>query len=300
MQLQPGDRMQVREYIFQLASKERYFKNLQILECHADCWKVYHGRIVVASNDKFSELDWLPIPRTIELLQWSASTDLYSLGVLALYSVYYQQRRRTTEVGEPLEAISVSKIEDDFREMLTYLSSEPYFNTLWPDLEWLRIAIEKEVDDSGRIDKNKLRNLPFLARTSVERSERSSDISADDEEGPLTLYKAAVKLTHRITQTVPWTHHLVAALDYELGHFIFFIHFVLCCLHRRNHIKNPRDWMTELPFCESRLEKPENGAADRALARIIKIRENMLAPHGILTGLQSSATEIPEFNPQPE
>lgn len=86
--LSEGDRVQIRDYIFEVI-KSKELGDRQILLCRkSPSWKVYQGRIVVMNDDVFPESHWFPIPCTIELRQWSASTDLYSVGALFLYSIY--------------------------------------------------------------------------------------------------------------------------------------------------------------------------------------------------------------------
>lgn len=94
--LEAGDRVRCRDFIFELRQTEKReaSKNIQVLEVEKYFWKLYHGRVSVSAkrSDLFVERnanqEWYPVPRTIELLRWSVSTDMYSLGVLFLYSIY--------------------------------------------------------------------------------------------------------------------------------------------------------------------------------------------------------------------
>jgi len=92
-----GDRIQIRDYIFDVISASER-GGQQFITCRAQSWKIFQGRIVVQNSESFAQEQRLPIPRTIELQQWSAATDLFSLGALFLYSVY---RNRTPPLSEP-------------------------------------------------------------------------------------------------------------------------------------------------------------------------------------------------------
>lgn len=97
--LAKGDRIQLREYIFDVVEERRLDKR-QYIKCKREFWTVFHGRIVIRSEEKLSEKHWFSIPRTIELLQWSAATDLYSLGALALYTVFHNVSNTEDEIPE--------------------------------------------------------------------------------------------------------------------------------------------------------------------------------------------------------
>lgn len=309
--LQKGDRIQVREYIFELVDDEWSVEDKQILVCSKKFWKIYHGRIVVNSTDRFKTLDWFPIPRIVKLLQWSASTDLYSLGALALYSVYRGIQHRAadafTETSDSNSkekgqdhykstAEASSKIEEDFRQMLTYLASPPYFDTIWPELEWLRREMEAQFQNEG-LNAVEFANLPFRRHDEADR--QLSDSIASQR----TLREAVVYVVRRLTQTVPGARHLVAAFDYDLGPFIFYIHFVLCCLHRQSDMNIRKEWETWMeikPFSIDRREQPSSdGAVFKALERLEEIKNNIVGDR-LLSELRSNDKEIPEYNPEPD
>lgn len=118
-----GDRVQIRDYIFEIKKEWHTADGMQILKCAAEFWKISHNRIVVKCEEAFDRIQWFPIPRTIELYQWSASTDLYSIGALALYSVYkgslHRQRFNTLGVEATSKTVpslehASSKSDEDF------------------------------------------------------------------------------------------------------------------------------------------------------------------------------------------
>jgi hypothetical protein len=298
-----GDRIQIREYIFDVV-KAAEIKSKQVLRCQEVIWKIYHGRIVVKNTDHFEAIHWFPIPRTIELLQWSAATDLYGLGAIALYSVYRN--------GSPKLTDDSGKIEQDFRRMLGYLESKPYFQSIWPELEDIRKQIEKLM----ALD-SELSPAQFAA---YRRPEASKTVNK-------TLQQETIDVVSRITQTVPGTRRLAEVFEFNPGHFVFFIHFVLCCLHRGNHldeIPNEREppkeievpkeveapkndanegekpvCVDEKPFCVDRCEQPGvGGGAELALARLDTIIGFINDPR--LRALKTTSSNIPKFDPRPD
>lgn len=51
--LLPGDRIQVREYIFEIKEVDTTSTGEQILLCSGKHWKIYHGRIVIVDDESF-------------------------------------------------------------------------------------------------------------------------------------------------------------------------------------------------------------------------------------------------------
>ena len=86
--LHMGDRIQLRDYVFELADEECVLEKMQLFVCKKIFWTVYHTKIVIHENKPFERCYAFPIPRIIELPQWSAATDIYGIGVLCLYSLY--------------------------------------------------------------------------------------------------------------------------------------------------------------------------------------------------------------------
>jgi serine/threonine protein kinase len=277
-----GDRIQIREYIFDVL-KAAEVDGKQVLRCKEGIWKIYHGRIVVKNTDPFNAVHWFPIPRTIELLQWSAATDLYGLGAMVLYSVYRNASPRLTDDS--------GKIEQDFRRMLSYLESKPYFQSVWPDLEQMRKYLESMLSSGDKLSPEQFAN-----------HRRADDGNSVNQ----TLQKETIDVVSRITQTVPGTRRLAEVFDFNPAHFIFFIHFILCCLHRRNHLDGildekgiQRDVADESPFCEDRREIPyAKGGAKRALDRLNKIISFITDRR--LLALKTTPVNIPEFDPRPD
>lgn len=359
--LREGDRVQLRDYIFQLLKEEEILGNMLIFECAQKFWTVYHGRIAIYENKTRQACFAFPIPRIVELPQWSAATDIFSLGVLCLYSLYAelltQQSALVSQelpptpsqthadvtdtetavddqegsfasvsafghhIAEPMPATqthsknSSVKLDEDFEVMLKYLADKSLFNAVWPQLEWLRKQIEDKLDEEERQHwtADRLANHRYEPKAELESAgapEISGATGTQTEQR--TLQSETIKVISQITSTVPGIEHLLRPLsekrngsvpEYQLGPFIFFLHFVLCCLHRQDSMdREKRQWVQDgwmtVPFCQDRHDRPDNGAADKALDRLMKIRSIIKA--GGLKGLTAAKNKIAQFDLRPE
>jgi serine/threonine protein kinase len=335
--LEAGDRIQIRDYIFELTEGEKRLEDKQIFVCKHTYWVIFHGRIAIESNQNLGGLRPIPVPRTIELLRWSVSTDLYSLGALTLYSVFrYQPEHKL--VGKQ---VSGSDVEDQFREMLTYLTSVSFFNAIWPDLEKLRDFMEQ------RLDNRNFTAQRVVSGDDAARFAQETFENRPEDNAPVSLKAAAIEVTKRITQTTPGVSRLVEALDFNVAEFIFLFHFAFCCLHRQSHLRHDTDPsqtlaqellhpdatqpdvtailsnrdniqpdvsigrrdtepllrvvtpITTQPFCKNRGENPgPNGPATNALMRLEKLQRTIENP--LLRDMKSDADTIGTYDPQPE
>ena len=333
--LQQGDRIQVRDLIFELLDHGREVEDKRILICSKDYWKVYHGRIVVAATDEeqFQETIWFPIPRTTELLQWSASTDLYSLGAMTLYSVFRAflhrlnetqvtsnddvQKQIPSKIYQNWEAFpkNNSEIEDTFHLMLDALASPPYLKVIWQELDWLR----KQIEDRLRLDELDEEQLSELDLDIEQRKDFTARKLADTlfvrydghrpQDQPYTIKDEVTTVVKRITQTIPGVEYLLAAFhheftEYDLGSFVFFIHFVLSCLHRETHIRerlmDEESKIENVPFCKNRRVRPgPGGSAEIALGRLDFMRNHLIG-NSLLSELRVMPKDIPTYDPRPD
>ncbi len=269
--LRAGDRIQIKNYIFELKSHEKNIENKKVLKCNSVFWQIYHNKITIKANPSKefqSEYQYFSISRTVELLQWSVATDIYGLGALALYSVYGDYESNDPNYN----------IDETFKEMISSLNSIPYFQKIWPELESLRINLE----DALESDEQNLADIPYhnYTLTSPQEETKTNNINpnsenqSDKQKKEGTLKEATERISSLIIQTVPGTINLLTAIDNHLGHFIFFIHFIFCCLHRKENLEI-QNREGELPFCTRRDEQTnennENNAAKKASDRITQL-----------------------------
>lgn len=374
--LDTGDRVQLRDYIFELDAEEEILGNIQVFRCSPKFWTIYHGRIAIYEHRDREACFSFPIPRVIELPQWSAATDIYSLGVLCLYSVYSELLHRSPvrkaeaaadggsestrqaegapvnggmpeetlhdEVAGPVARFgnqgepevptvrtksksSTVKLDEDFEVMLKYMADKSLFRAVWPQLEWLRHQIEKNLVEEERQNWTADRLAKQLAEPQPEPKPKERGTAAAKVSGaeprsesqpagtapakPPTLESETEKVISQITSTVPGIELLLLQLSdgsgtgkYQLGPFVFFLHFVLSCLNRQDSLEEQHmEWVEEgwmkVPFCKNRHDRPEKGgAATQALERLGQIRSLIKA--GALKGLTTE--KIAAFDLRPE
>lgn len=313
--LEAGDRVQIRDYIFEVV-EEWSLPNLQILKCKQRFWKIYHNRIVVACDDELEEMHTVPVARSIERLQWSAATDLYSLGALALYSVFRTTHLETTALpeaasgqlngGEGSQPKGGSRIEEEFSQMMDDLSLSSYFSAIWPELEWLRLQLEGNLNADLRMEE--YANKEFVRNRFIHPVEEAG--RNEEPKEPDTLKTQTIAVVSRLVQTVVGVEQLVKGFNYDLGPFIFFMHFVLRCLHREalvaEGIKSrlPEDWgRIAMPFCKTRYDPPGAGAIAVALERLHKL-QNEIVHNPVMGGLRLKDAEdrrkIAGYDPRPD
>lgn len=279
--LRAGDRVRIQDYIFQLTDNEQQVGGLFVLPCDGMVSKMSQGHIAVRHDDHNEIPEDLPADRTIEMLQWSAATDIYSLGIMILYTIYRngyedpEEKYRNNDVNEaePVEKADHAKtylresekdLEDSFRRMIIYLSNPQFFELIWRDLESLRQELE---DQRGK------RDIEFdVAKRVFPTGKYFGNNGSDDKAGNGTdksLLKQAIDVTNIFTQLVPGARRLCASLEFNLAAFVFILHFALACIHRRKHLITKLDWMDpKYPFCDSRIEPPKDGAAKRVRQRL--------------------------------
>lgn len=224
--LQAGDRVRIQDYIFQLTGTEQQIDGLFILPCDGAVSKMSQGRIAVRQDDHTDVPEDLPADRTIEMQQWSAATDIYSLGILILYSIYRnsytdpeEKYRRKQDNILPREMDELGKenysqeqnekeLEDSFRRMVIYLSNPQFFELIWRDIDALRLELEEQLGKEG---------INFdIAKRPYPSSKYSGDIQADEagsgngeESEKDDLRERARNVTNIFTQLVPGARRYV-------------------------------------------------------------------------------------------
>lgn len=296
--LGPGDQVQIQNYVFVLRDNEKISENgkYHILPCDQAVSTVVGNRIVLSPNQGGKLPDSLYVDRVIERQQWSAATDLYSLGVLLLYSVFMDtsndesikdisySKKTATEVSnfdpttgdvglekqkpDNLQTLveSQKQAEDKFVQMLDYLSKPKYFETVWEDLESLCIQIEELL----RKGKSDIASRLFRTNPDDISNNNNTNVSQSNKK----ILDRTIEVTLRISQTAPYSRRLLAGLDWNPVAFVFITHFAMACIHRHSHFEDRRRnaWNREeilklngesvkgenmkVPFCDDRREKP--------------------------------------------
>ncbi len=207
----------------------------------------------------------------------------------------------------PDDRQNASEIEEKFLDMLDYLSSPPYFVTIWEELRWLTELLGTLLD---RSDLNS-DNFPEYEIEDRFDKEGNNDDGLSNEGGKKKLlHDVVVRVVRQITQTASGTRALLTALGDNLGHFI---HFVLRCLHRRNEIQptaelsavsmitKPTAKQLEtglFPFFEDRCEFPQAEGVTRQALRRLEFLLHRVVDNQLLEQLKPEKSEIPEYNPR--
>lgn len=260
----PGDKIQIREYIFQIEDVSINENGNRILLCSKNYWKIFHGKIITSANEEIESESWMSIPRTKELRQWSYATDIYGIGAIFFYLLFWGGIDDTDQ--------KLAEIE--FSEMLNELDSVPFFKNMWVDLAPLCAQIEEfyESDiDRKEIDSFVFNPEEYLALSKEVRRENLQKKS---------FLEYAKYITFLLTYSVKGTRKILKLLDYNYIYFIYAMHFGLCAIHRRVSLFNDEDnneIMTEetmvknkknivYPFCKSRVNNriDKNDAVSKA------------------------------------
>jgi hypothetical protein len=150
-ELAPGDRLRVRDLIvtikgsYQASPVEPRQPGVGAdlpatylcFRCDNKHWRVLHEKISVCDLDDktIDDETVISLASYTELPMWSAATDLYSVGVLALYSLF---TRDTT--------LHPAQIEEQLAIMVETLENTSYFRVFWGYLENFRAALEAQRD----------------------------------------------------------------------------------------------------------------------------------------------------------
>jgi hypothetical protein len=175
--LRAGDRIRLREYVFDvLEIAPGLFEGFTLMRCKASVSKVCNERLVVALLDFWDEFEqtvgesralFMALPKVTEIYQWSHATDLFSVGVLALYSVYAQAPEQP------------GRGDSEFADLLGTLASPLYFNSMWRSLEEVSRNLERIVEENPGIAARDLVTKP------------SGMPAANGANGSGTIYQAA-------------------------------------------------------------------------------------------------------------
>lgn len=260
----PGDKIQVREYIFQIEDVAINEHGNRILLCSKEYWKIFHGKIITSAKEEIPNESWMSIPRTKELRQWSFATDIYGIGSIFFYLLFWG--------GTEVEDQKLAEIE--FAEMLNELDSVPFFKNMWVDLAPLCAQIEEFYEKD--IDKKDIDSFVFNPEDYLALSKEVKKENIQKK----SFLEYAKYITFLLTYSVKGTRKILKLLDYNYIYFIYAMHFGLCSIHRRVSLFNDEDnneIMTEetmvknrknivYPFCKSRVNNriDKNDAVSKA------------------------------------
>lgn len=267
----------------------------------------------------------LDLPRWTEIRQTSFASDIYSVGVLALYLPYTAQRRKTSSkpVAAALSSSSVDmqtmegalrwdaqNIEESVAAIVRRLEDENNFRHLFPELEQVcqrlehaiqfeipaQILLSTKVNELDALEdlyqqkraarETTTTNRPLTAPsvlppTHVQDMPSREVVQRSANDQRLTQTEFRLKVKNLIETTQFLSEELVVIADQigNYGHFLFFLHFVLSCLHRKtslNQSEQAEHRVGPYPFCQNRRDSNQELAAvvETRLRRLMEFRQH--------------------------
>lgn len=338
--LRPGDRLQLRDKVFKvrqtapdLSVEGNPLEFSLLCQCDAFPSTIIHDKLTLRDGIGPEETlapQVIPLSSFIELRQWSAATDIFSFGALLLYTLYSSGRqlgfRTSTNTdsnnriigNQPsvpfLGSQGLAAIDAEFRQILIVLESVPYLRVLWPDLDYLWNTITTEMDNIQSVEERIKQAATTPGSTSdldaldKERASRIDDLfrrlnnPASDKEN-LRLKN----IVSNITQSVPHIKVVLQQFQWNIVHFVLFLHYVLRCLHRTEHLADLQAGDAETTatertahlFCRSRTDQPgADGPAPKA-REALKQLYDLLSSDVFKTG-QSYERSLPDYDVRSE
>ncbi len=311
--LTSGDQIRLRDYVFKLIDSRDEEREVLLHDksatlhcqdflCDSRYTRVLLEKLAVRGNEfLFGTLPCttprsdesvlvLDLPRWVEIRQSSVASDLYSVGVMALYTVYTCARlnlsksNRDSQPGGLLEeaipppsSAMPDEIEERIAKLVRRLEDEKNFNELWLNLTRACTLLESALRAGRSVD--------ALLQEPVERD--------GIESGPHAITRVKDFIESVVESLCDHAEELREIQEWSKNsaYFLLFVHFVLSCMHRRSHLDGHR--MDQLkrriaaggneiasnetllyPFCEDRCERSQSGSdpiAKRVLSRLTRL-----------------------------
>ena len=311
--LTSGDQIRLRDYVFKLVDSRDEEREILLHDkpatlhcqdflCDSRYTRVLLEKLAVRGNEfLFGVLPCaaprsdesvlvLDLPRWVEIRQSSVASDLYSVGVMALYTVYTCARLNLSKsnrdsqpegslegtVAPPSSAMP-DEIEERIAKLVRRLEDEKNFNELWLNLTRACTLLESALRAGRSVDS--------LLQEPVE--------SDGIESGPHAITRVKDFIESVVESLCDHAEELREIQEWSKNsaYFLLFVHFVLSCMHRRAHLDGHR--MDQLrrriaaggsevlgseillyPFCEDRCERSQSGSepiAKRVLGRLTRL-----------------------------
>jgi hypothetical protein len=248
--------------------------------------QILHERVAVYSHDdqRLPNNLQITLPMYTEIHQWSAATDLFGVGTLALYTLFMSAVQRPMDDLDAVDKSVTTLFESMIAELFQRLGSVPDIAEVWPDLDifwtqaegWTATVPKPELQlladsDTPLIEFAsktvntllRIKNMKFILHCFSEDMVTPRDGRANGRPNP--------------TGDEP---------TYNLAHFLFFIHFMISCIHRRRTLEAVDDRRRHIDYtrilCADRCERPQrtdgSSAAGEALERLITLQQRLNSP----------------------
>lgn len=283
--LRNGDRLRLREYVFEVrASKST--PHMLLLLVDRRYAQILHERVAVYSHEHQTLPDDLVItlPMYTEIHQWSAATDLYGVGTLALYTLFMSAVQRPIRDEDAADKTLTARHESMVAELIQRLGSVPDIVEIWNDLDLFWQHAETWTAAGSDLGSQV---MPGSNMTLCEFATKTANtlLRIKNMKCILQCFSEGM-VTPRDGQTHLASGAAVAGLAYNLAHFLFFVHFAISCIHRRRTLeamdggRHGFDYSRIL--CNDRCERPQlvggASAADAALQRLMTLQQRLNSP----------------------
>jgi serine/threonine protein kinase len=316
--LRPGDRIRLRDQVFKVkqagvAEKDSSSTLRGGLYCICDgsYATVIHDRLTVRNTevpDATPGPQIIPLSSFTELRQWSAATDMFSVGSLFLYTLYSSGRQKgylpntvKPDASQKLPSNKGSQaliaIDAEFRQLMMVIESVPYLRVLWPDLDYLWKTITSRREQAEKEETNEERSKIYSRLFDDLRKNPSYELSLPKNEfDEVRKTKSLSNIVSNITQSVPNIKVILQHFDWNMIRFVLFMHFILRCLHRKEHLGGTAS--NAPPFSDDRTDKPESGAARKAYEVLGEIGDLLAEPS--FRDSTIAPTEVPDYDVRSE
>lgn len=277
-----GDYLRLRDFAARVVWRQQVNpekgESFELICCERTMMcRVLHDKVMVklfrdkpAAGHHTSEL-WqqlksgvlLSIPQVLELRRWTAATDLYSVGVLVLYSLFMMHDAE----ARPPTRRERDTLHQQFRALLETLENESFFVTMWPEMASLWSSL-----DNGFAAARK--------RGAGPESIAGDIYTYSDGQKTAPLSTAISSFMSHLASNVPYLARIITNIGCDAAASLMVTHFALCCIHRRTVAGKgtgsaAADAFSAL-FCASRQEEARpKGAAQHALARLAVLGERV-------------------------
>ncbi len=282
--LRSGDRLRLREYVFEVrASKST--PHMLLLLCDRRYAQVLHERVAVYSciDQKLTDGLVITLPMYTEIHQWSAATDLYGVGTLALYTLFMSAVQRPIRDEDAADKTLTARFESMVAELIQRLGSVPDITEIWYDLDLFWTHAEawsaSEPDPGAQV-------LPGSNRTLGEFATKTVNTLLRIKNMKYILHCFSEQMVMpRDGQSHLAQSAVASEQAYNLAHFLFFVHFVISCIHRRRSLEavdGGRSCDYSRILCADRCERPQQPggatAAEAAHARLLTLQQRLNSP----------------------
>jgi len=281
---QRGDRVRIKDSIHEIVASVAEGQKLFLIVERAS-HEVFHERVAtyIPPSPRGSGDTWRAdaVSRVFEMCQASPASDIYSLGVLFLYSIY----RHDTPGGADKDTA--------FHELVRSLTGEDNVRSLWPNLEEVVAMVDAvysgDPQSQQAVQQFGIQGLMY----------DGSGLRPLDGVGR-SIYDSVKRVVCDISQSIQSSRDLCSQLDGRMHLFVLVLHFVLCCLHRRNAVPSialpsARD---RLPFCDDRRLRVGSWAyCERAQARLAWVQHVAQQMHNTQLDFAINPVDMPPFKP---